>query len=177
MPLELDGVALEVQLDDAGRVEHGRAAHAEVEERPPAVAHHLVEQRSQGAQVGHQQPAPQLAGALVASPAPTSSTTCPASASASAVARIAAAMPRVGVTARRLGDDGDTQGGTGRRLGQLDGERQRIADVGAGDGEQPGADVGDVAGHHALDGHQLEHDRLLHRRQRRGVRARRRSTA
>ena len=79
-------------------------------------------------------------------------------------------MPGVGGAAGRLGDDGDAQHRTRRRLGELDGQRQRIADVGAGDGEQPGADVGDAAGHHALDGHQLEHDRLLDRGQRRGVR-------
>ena len=92
MPLELDGVALEVQLDDPGRVEHRRAAHAEVEERPSALAHHLVEERSQGAQVRHQQPAPHLAGALVRRRDDLLDDVPGASTNASAVERIAAAM-------------------------------------------------------------------------------------
>ena len=51
-------------------------------------------------------------------------------------ARTAAAMPG-SVAARRLGEHGDTQLGARGRLGEGDGERQRIAAVRAGDGESP----------------------------------------
>ena len=146
--------------DHAGDVDRRYARSARVEERPAVVAHHGVEQRAQGADVGHQQLGPQLDHPGVAERARP-----PRRRGRRRRARRRAAgrrrrcrgrcrRPEVRRRRRRAT-------GAGRRLVQGDRQRQRIAGVRPGDGEQPGAEVGDAAGHHALDGHQLEHDRRL----------------
>ena len=76
----------------------------------------------------------------------------------------------VGPAARRLGEDGDPQPSARIGLGRPRRDADRIAVVGAGHGEQTGAHVCHVPGHHAFDQHQLTGDLGVLRGQRRRTR-------